>query len=260
MNFKTRMRALAGGTFLAALVAITPATTGSGIAHAQELDKAAVEKIIKEYLIANPEILLDMQDALKAKQDALRLAQQAQTLEDKKEQIYNSDHHMIIGDPDAKVTVVEFFDYNCGYCKRALDDMNRIVSENPDVKFVMKEFPVLGEGSVQAHQVSLALVHLYPELYADFHRQLLSAEGHKDGQAALDVAASLGADPEKLKIQMEDTRTMEAFKEVYDIADGLGISGTPSYVVGDEVIFGAVGYSRLMPKVANLKECGKASC
>lgn len=230
------------------------------LAKAESLDRPAVEKIIREYLLENPELMIEVQDALEKKQRELQAAQQAATLEARKDDIYNSPNQMIIGDPDAPVTLVEFFDYNCGFCRRALADMDKIVSENPDVKFVMKEFPVLGEASLEAHRISLAIIRLYPELYDRFHRQLLSLDGRKDGQSALNLAVELGADAEALTAESAKPEIMDAVREVYELADGLGITGTPSYVIGEEVIFGAVGYDRLIPKVEALQKCGKAVC
>lgn len=267
-DFQTRKRVmkpysiktLAAAALSLGLLATTSLAVSSRDAGAEELDRPAVEKIIREYLLENPELMLEVQQALEEKQQALQAARQASTLAEKKDVIYNSQHQMIIGDPEAPVTVVEFFDYNCGFCKRALADMNRIVEENPDVKFVMKEFPVLGEASLDAHKISLALIRIRPELYTDFHTQLLTLEGRKDGNSALELAVSLGADAKALEEESNNPEIMNAISEVYELADGLNITGTPSYIVGDEVIFGAVGYNRIMPKVANLRECGKATC
>lgn len=255
-KFRKGLTALLISVTFGSVGILTPLSSAS----AEALDKSGVEKIVREYLLNNPEILIEVQDALKAKQEHLKLARQAQTLADKKDQIYNSPHQMIIGDPNAKFTLVEFFDYNCAFCKRALSDMNRIVDENPDVKFVMKEFPVLGENSLEAARISLSLIKNNPELYKDFHEKLLGNNGRKDGQSALDIAVALGADGKTIRDGANDPAIMDAISEVYDLADGLGISGTPSYVVGNEVIFGAVGYDKLMPKIANLRQCGKASC
>ena len=226
----------------------------SGFAKAETLDRPAVETIIREYLPENSQLILEVHQALAAKQEYLKHQQQLATLNENKELLYNSPNQMIIGDPAAAITVVEFFDYNCGFCKRALNDMTRIVEENPDVKFVMKEFPVLGEPSMEAHRISLALIKNNPELYDQFHRQLLNKEGRKDGQSALDLAVSLGADEDAIKTAANDPSIMEAVGEAYELADGLGITGTPSYVIGNEVVFGAVGYDRLMPKIEALRQ------
>ena len=142
------LRRHAARSLMVAAIAAAPLLTVPAIqdaARAQELDRTAVEKIVREYLLANPEIMLEVQDALEKKQEEMRVAQQKQTLEERSETVFNSNHQMVIGNPDAPITVVEFFDYNCGFCRRALADMDRILEENKDVKFILKEFPVLGE-------------------------------------------------------------------------------------------------------------------
>ncbi|MCB1386333.1 MAG: DsbA family protein [Nitratireductor sp.] len=225
----------------------------SGPANSEEttpnLDRAAVEQIVRDYLLANPELMLEVQQALEAKQDALRLAAQKKTLDEQHATIYDSKYQMVIGNPQAKTTIVEFFDYNCGFCRRALADMNRILEDNDDIKFVLKEFPVLGEASLAAHRVSMSLIRNYPELYPDFHRELLGHDGRKDGDVALEIAGRLGADRQTLLDDLDNPESMAAFSEVYELADGLGVTGTPSYVIGNEVIFGAVGYDRLKPSI-----------
>ena len=219
-------------------------------ANAQEVsDRQEIELIIREYLLENPELLLEMQGALEARQQQQLAAKQKKTLKEKHDIIYASDHQIEIGDPNAKITVVEFFDYNCGFCFRALDDMNRLVQSDKSVRFVLKEFPVLGEGSVGAHRVSLAVSRLMPEKYGEFHVQLLGLSGPKDSERAIQLAMSMGADETALRSEMEKPFVVEAFRETYELADDLGINGTPSYVIGDEVVFGAVGYDQLEQKV-----------
>lgn len=253
-------RSISAAIILGVSFIFSPSLTNFDVAQAQEINREEIEKIIRSYLLENPEIMIEVQTALETKQAALTAAKQADTLKTMNEQIYHSKNQMIIGDPEAKITIVEFFDYNCGFCKRAMGDMYRIVEENSDVKFVMKEFPVLGENSMQAHRVSLALINKYPEKYDEFHRALLGATGGKNGARALQIAVELGANEAILTTEMNNPQLTEAIQEVYSIADGLGITGTPSYIIGDKIIFGAVGYDRLMPQVNNLRKCGKASC
>jgi protein-disulfide isomerase len=246
---------LFGATAVAAATAL-PVPAGA----LDATDRAEVEKIIREYLLANPEVMIDVQKALEAKQEQMRVAAQQRTLTEKKDAIFASDHQVEIGAKDAPITIVEFFDYNCGFCQRALEDMNRFVENDKDVRFILKEFPVLGEPSLEAHKVSLAFNRLMPEKAAEFHTRLLAAEGRKDGQVATALAVELGADEAALRAEMEKPEILDAIRQVYELADGLGITGTPSYVVGDSVVFGAVGYEQLNTKVANIRECGKAVC
>lgn len=224
------------------------------------LTRSDVEAIIRDYLLTNPELMLDVQRALEARQHEERVASQKKALSEKREAIFSSDNQIEIGNPDASITIVEFFDYNCGYCQRALSDMTKFIESDPDVRFVLKEFPVLGEASLEAHKVSLAFSRLHPEKAAEFHISLLEAQGRKDGEVALSLAERLGADPDAIRSEMEKPFVNSTIREVYELADDLGISGTPSYVVGDEVVFGAVGFASLNKKVAAIKECGTATC
>ena len=220
-------------------------------ANAQEAgNRQEIELIIREYLLEHPELLVEMQGALEARENQKVAASQKKALKEKHDIIYASANQIEIGDPNAKVTVVEFFDYNCGFCLRALDDMNRLIQSDKSVRFVLKEFPVLGEGSVGAHRVSLAVSRLMPEKYGDFHVQLLALSGPKDSERAIQLAMSMGADEAALRSEMEKPFVVDAFRETYELADDLGINGTPSYVIGDEVIFGAVGYDQLEQKVS----------
>lgn len=259
MTFFKRPARLAGSLLLAAMIATPFAGTAQG-QSAAEPDREAVEQIVRDYLLSNPEILIEMQGVLETRQEERRRELQARTLSEKHDAIYNSANNAVFGDPDAPVTVVEFFDYNCGYCRRAMEDMLQIVEENPDVKFVLKEWPVLGPDSLQAHRVSVAMIHHFPDLYEEFHRELLGAEGRKNGEAALQLAEMLGADRAVLEAEADKEYITDAIREAYDLADGLGISGTPAYIIGDEVVGGARGYGYLMPRIANLRDCGKATC
>jgi protein-disulfide isomerase len=237
-----------------------PAPAPSSEASDAKLDREEIGEIIRDYLIDNPEVMLEVQEALEQRQQEQRLAAQQRALTEKRDKIFESEYQVEIGDENAPVTIVEFFDYNCGYCQRALDDMEKFVAEDPDVRFILKEFPVLGEASLDAHKVSIAFARQHPEKAADFHVSLLGSDGRKDGESALELAVSMGADRQAITGDLDAPYVMEAIREAYELADSLGITGTPSYVVGDEVVFGAVGFSSLNQKVAAIKECGKATC
>ncbi|MGI9399990.1 MAG: DsbA family protein [Rhizobiaceae bacterium] len=228
--------------------------------EAETLERADVEKIVHEYLLENPTLLIEVQQALEKKQEEERLVAQQIALTENKDKIFGSEYQVEIGDPNAPITIVEFYDYNCGFCQRALGDMQKFVAEDKDVKFILKEFPVLGEASLDAHKVSLAFSKLMPEKAEEFHNVLLSAPGRKDGEMAIELAVKLGADRDAITSEIDKPYILDAIKEVYAIADSLGITGTPSYVVGDEVVFGAVGHTALNQKVTAIRECGKATC
>ncbi|KFB10036.1 DsbA family protein [Nitratireductor basaltis] len=208
-----------------------------------------VETIVREYLLENPEILLEMQTVLEQRQQEQQAAAQSQIIEEASSRLFESSYDGVIGNPDASVTVVEFFDYNCGYCKRALADMEAIVAENDDVKFVLKEFPILGPDSQRAHVVSMAFQKLKPEAYEEFHSRLLGLDARADEAAAMTIAKDLGGDEDEIREAMKDPKIMASFSDTFELANALQITGTPSYVVGTEVVFGALGKDVLAEKI-----------
>ncbi len=223
-------------------------------AMAQDANRQEIENIVREYLLENPEILLDIQAVLEARQQEQLAARQKKTLIDNRDLIYASENQIEIGDPNASIMIVEFFDYNCSFCKRAMSDMEQLIKANKNVRFILKEFPVLGDASVDAHRASLAFTKLMPEKSAQFHIELLAMNGPKDGARAVELAVSMGADDVTLRTEMEDPSIAEAITQVYSLADNLGINGTPSYIIGEEVIFGAVGYDQLAEKIKQLAQ------
>jgi protein-disulfide isomerase len=145
--------------------------------------------------------------------------------------------------------VVEFFDYNCGYCKQALGDMEAMVEADPDLRFVIKEFPILGPDSQAAHIVSAALQRVAPDKYPEFHIRLLGSEGRADEASAIALTRDLGVEESALREAMRDPSVMDAFSQTYELASKLQISGTPAYVIGGEVVFGALGAAALTQHV-----------
>ena len=220
-------------------------------------DKSAIEKIIREYLLSNPEILGEMQQAYEAKQEADQIASQKETLVERADIIYSSPYQIEIGDKDAKYKIVEFYDYNCPFCQRALGDMEKILAANPDVKFVIKEWPVLGEQSYKAHVVSIAFTKLKPENYHEFHKQLLNMKGRKGEAEAIQLALTFGVNENELRKEMQKPYVIETLRENNSIAEGLGITGTPSYVIGDSVIFGAVGVDQITSYIEKMRNESK---
>jgi protein-disulfide isomerase len=157
--------------------------------------------------------------------------------------------------------MVEFFDYNCGYCKRALTDMLEMLKSDAKLRVVLKEFPVLGEGSVEAARVAVAARMQDPggKKYLDFHQKLLGNRGSVGRPQALAAAKDAGFDMSRLEKDMASDEPKATIEESFKLADALGLSGTPSYVVGPEVVIGAVGLANLQQKV-NAARCGKATC
>ncbi len=252
MTFRTSLTASIALT----LAALTPLPALA----LDDTQKKEIGDFIREYIVANPEILLEAQEALQTKQQQEQQTKAEQTIVDNKKAIFASDYDISLGNPDGDVTVVEFFDYNCGYCKRALTDMEAILEKDKNVRFVLKELPILGPESLAAHKVSAAVRDIAPDQYGAFHRALLGNEGRADEETAIAAAVALGLNADEIRKTMKDKPHDDAVREAYTLANDLGITGTPSYVIGSETIFGAVGASDLEEKINNIRACGKATC
>jgi protein-disulfide isomerase len=220
--------------------------------------KQQIETIVHDYLLKNPDVLRDTFLALqKQEQEHLQVSQKKAT-EDYAKLLTNSDKQGVIGNPAGDVTLVMFFDYNCGFCRAADPDLQRLIREDPKLRVVLKEFPVLGQGSVEAAFVSAQLIK--DPKYADFHHALIGLKGEVDKKRALEVAKSLGFDTAKLEKGMGNDETRAIVQESYKLADALSINGTPAYVIGHDVFPGAQEYETLKGAIANMRKCGKAAC
>jgi protein-disulfide isomerase len=175
--------------------------------------------------------------------------------------IFNSPRQVTVGNLQGDVTMVEFFDYNCGYCKRALTDMMDLMKADGKLRVVLKEFPVLGEGSTLAAQVAVAvrMQDKTGKKYLEFHQKLLNSRGSIDRARAVAVAKEVGLDMARLEKDMASDEVKATLQESFKLAEALGINGTPSYVIGGDVVIGAVGIGPLRDKI-NLARCGKTTC
>lgn len=215
---------------------------------------------IREYLLANPEIIEEMSQALEIKKEAESRVMAESAIANNKDAIFNAPEDIVLGNPAGDVTVVEFYDYNCGFCKRAMTDMIDLLDKDPNVRFVLKEFPILGPDSMAAHRVAMSFRALAPEKYSEFHIKLLSADVRATESYAIEVAKGFGIEEAALRAGMDDPAIDQSIRQTYELANALGISGTPSFVVGNEAVFGAVGAETLLAKIANVRQCESTVC
>ncbi|OLP43280.1 DsbA family protein [Rhizobium oryziradicis] len=253
------MKTILSRTALAILLIATTAF-GSSAYALDDKQKEEFGAFIKEYLIAHPEVLLDAQAALEQKQEAARAAQTTAAVTQNKQEIFHSKDDVSLGNPQGDVSVVEFFDYNCGYCRHALPDMETMLKKDKNIRFVLKEFPILGPDSVAAHRVSDAFRQLAPEKYPAYFRSILGSNSRATEQSAIDDAAAFGVTEAALRKTMKANTDDTNLKQTYALAQKLAINGTPAYIIGDEVISGAIGAEALQQKVANVRACGKTTC
>lgn len=232
--------------------------------HAQtftDSQRGELEKIIKNYLVANPEVLEEMSAELSRRQAIAEAEKHRAAVKKNAEVIFNSPRGVIVGNRDGDVNFVEFFDYNCGYCKKAMTDMMQIMKADPKLRVVLKEFPVLGPSSVEAAQVAIAVRMQDPtgKKYLDFHQRLLTGRGQADKARAMAAAKEAGADMAKLEKDMVSPEVAATLNENMRLAEEMGLNGTPSYVIGKDVVVGALGVEGLSKKISEAR-CGKATC
>ena len=251
-------RLIAPALLALALGAASQAATAQGVSNVQRSD---IEKIVREYLLKNPEVLEEAMNELSKRQAAADAEKHQASIAKNAEAIFNSPRGVQLGNKDGDVTFVEFFDYNCGYCKRAMTDMLDLMKADPKLKVVLKEFPVLSQGSVEAAQVAVAVRMQDPtgKKYLDFHQKLLTGRGAADKARALAAAKEAGLDMAKLEKDLGSNEVKATLEENLKLADSLGMNGTPSYVIGKQIVIGAVGLEALREKIATAR-CGKATC
>ena len=254
------VRSLALGASVA--VAALSGALLAGPAHALTKEqKAEFETLIKDYLIKNPEVIQEALIELERRQRDAEVAARQKVLKDDGGKLYASKFNAVAGNPQGDVTLIEFFDYNCGYCKRALVDLQKLVKEDPKLKVILKDLPILSPQSRDAAAVALAVKGLAkPEDFWTFHTTLMAKTGQIGKPQALEVAATIGIDAAKIEKELARPDIAEAFEESRKIADALGLTGTPSYILADDVVVGAVGFQQLKTRIDNVRKCGKSEC
>jgi protein-disulfide isomerase len=223
------------------------------------LDAAALNPMIESYLLSNPSILQRVSEAYQAEVTAKRKAEVASVLEENKAEIYDVSDQVVLGNPNGDVTLVELFDYNCGYCRQALPDLATLLDEDPNLRVILREFPILSQGSNEAARIAVQVGKSNADYWV-FHQALFTSSRQVDKDVALQAAAALGLNPIQLELNMNTPDVVNVLDRNYKMAEKLKITGTPSYIIGDEIIPGAVGIDQLRSRIANLRACGSTTC
>ncbi|MFN3623687.1 MAG: DsbA family protein [Hyphomicrobium sp.] len=237
-----------------------PAPASSAATGFSSEQKKEIEQIIKSYLVSNPEIFLEAQTALEAKMEKEQAEKLKTAIAENAREIYRDPNADIAGNPNGDITVVEFFDYNCGYCKRGLHDIVKLVETDSKVRVVFKELPILSKGSEEASRVAIAAGK--QGKYWEVHRAMLEAKGVMNEANALAIAGKLGLDIDKLKKDMASPEVEAEIKKSEALAKKMGVNGTPHFLVGDRAIPGAPEdlYDQLEKHVTELRRSGCSYC
>lgn len=239
---------LASLAVLAAVAVASPSVSAQQSTPAIDpAQKDAIEQVVRDYIRAHPEIVVEALDAYQAKKDEEERSAQAKTLTSRAEELFRSASSPVIGNAQGDVTLVEFFDYQCGYCKRAQPDLERLVKQDGGLKVVLKEFPILGPASVTAARASLAAQ--MQGKYLDFHTKMMGLKGQLTDDVIFETAKQVGLDIDKLKQDMNDPAVVAELRANMDLAQALGVQGTPAFVINDQIIPGAVGFDALKSQI-----------
>jgi len=223
--------------------------------------KIEIERIVRDYLVAHPEVLQEAMAEIEKRQSVAESEKHKAAVKTHAQALFSSPRQVNLGNPQGNVTFVEFFDYNCGYCKRAMIDMLALMKADPKLRVVLKEFPVLGPGSVEAAEVAIA-VNMQDKTgkkYLEFHQKLMGGRGQANKALALAAAKDVGMNMAQMEKDLAGPEVKATLQESFKLAEALGLNGTPSYVIGSDVVIGAVGLPALQERINNAR-CGKATC
>lgn len=251
------LRLLSPALFALAIIAAPPAASAQTFTDGQ---RDAIEAIIKNYLVTHPEVLEDAMAELNKRQAAAEDEKHQASIEKNSDAIFNSPRNVTLGNKNGDVTFVEFFDYNCGYCKHGLHDVVKLVETDPKVRVVFKELPILSKGSEEASHVALAAQK--QGKYWEMHKAMLGAKGQMNEAAALQIAEKLGLDMDKLKKDMVSPEVKAEIEKAAALAKKLGVNGTPHFLIGDRAVAGAPDdlYDQLERNVTELRKQGCSYC
>jgi protein-disulfide isomerase len=217
-------------------------------ADQQQIPADQVEKIVREYLLREPEIVYEALQELQRRQAEAAAARQRAAIAENQDELLNAPHTPVAGNADGDVTLVEFFDYRCAYCRRVVSSMQALLDEDRNLRVVLKDLPVLGPDSVRAARAALASRR--QDGYVPFHFALMASDDLSI-QGIRAVAEAVGLDPDRLEADMASPEVVAAIEANYELANQLGIEGTPAFVIGDQLIPGAVDKARLEQLIQN---------
>lgn len=261
MSYLSRLAyvTILGATFAApSFAADKPAAAAP--AAPSSINKEEMGAFIRSYLMENPEIISDALEALKKKEMENMKVESGKAIKDNFAALTQNPDVPSVGNPKADITVVEFFDYHCGYCKHMLPTIQEVMKKDPNVRFVFQEFPILSDDSKEAAKAALAAWKIAPKKYFEYHTALMKMTGKFDKDALAAAAEKVGIDGNKLKEEMAKPAIEEQLNKTRALATKLQVRGTPAIVVGSEFAPGAIDtqeLERLIQAARDAKKAGK---
>jgi protein-disulfide isomerase len=242
---------------LLSILLLWGAGTTVSAAEFSDSQRKEMEAIIKNYLLANPDLLREMGQLLEEKERLAEDQQRKGALVSNADQIFRDGTDFVVGNPKGKVTMVEFFDYNCGWCKKGFPEVLSLIEEDKDLKFVMKEFPIFGGDSDYAAKAAVAANK--QGKYWALHVAMMSHEGKITKEAVDEIATAQGLDMAKLKKDMESPETAGVLERNRNLAQALAINGTPAFIIDDKLVPGYLPKAELASAINDVRTKGGCS-
>ncbi len=244
--------ALGAGLALPGATAAEPLDLGA----MSDEDRAAFREEVREYLMENPEVILEAIQILEQRRTVAAQEGDRQMIEAHADRLFDDGFSYVRGNPDGDVTVVEFLDYRCGYCKKAQPVVEELLERDPNVRLIVKEFPILGPDSVTAGKLALAALELDRSKFGALHDALMAHQGNLTEGAAYGLAEDAGYDTDALRELVDSTEIDDRLQQNYQLAQALGLQGTPAFVVGDEIIRGYLPAEEMLSAVQDARVAG----
>lgn len=226
---------------LVALLASATLLSAPVRAEMTDAERSAFRDEVRAYLLENPEIIVEAMDVLQGREQADAAAKDRQMLAEQQAAIFDDPASWVGGNPDGDVTIVEFVDYRCGYCRKAHDEVTELVKSDGNIRLVLKEFPILGEASLSSSRFAVAVLQLHgPEAYKTVHDQLIALRGEPEEATLTRLAQDLGLDAAAILARMSADEVTRVIKDNHALADIMEISGTPTFVINGTMVRGYV--------------------
>ena len=236
------------------LVLSSPITKEVSAKSFDDADKTAIEKIVKDYLLKNPEIIREALIELERRTAEAEKERQQKLVTENQELLTDPKYGFVTGNKDGDITVVEFFDYNCPYCRQSLTDIMKLIENDKNVRDILKEYPILGQASKNAAMAALAARK--QNKYMEFHTALLTAKGRITDEQITKIAKSIGLDVDQLKKDMKSEDVIESHQKNMEVGQKLGINGTPTFIFNDQVIPQVLPYEAMKQLIARIRKAG----
>lgn len=208
------------------------------------------DEAIKQYILNNPEVIVESLTRYQQQMSEISDEEVAKQLSAMEKDVYQNPNSPVFGNPKGKTVIVEFFDYNCGFCKKMVPDLVRLTEENKDIKVILKELPVLGDSSRYTALAALVVHDIAPKKYFAFHSALMSHDGPQNEESLRMAAQKADVDANTIILKMKDKKYSDILNKNEDIARALKINGTPSFIVNGKMVRGAAGYEGLKEVIA----------